>query len=284
MKSKRFMFYRKYQVQSQFFKSLLLFLFSVAAPQAYSHAYMDLAISELWLDNECHLNVKIINEGGSLPDHFYFSAEPAKLHIAKGQQQETSGSFSQLDSQRKLTTDQNSLIIKSTTVFANNAKPVTATIHYGTEFGDFNQRNDSLTRAMNCQIGVGQMAGDAVEYSTPDIAIGHVSINEDSCKLKLELINKTGVALSANSWSAEQGVALMIKDTDTGKRKHFTALATIDPKKQFTRKAQALSWQSDFEITQIQHATVAIWYVTGDNDFANNEQTIDVPPKCINKK
>ena len=290
MKTKLSWLLRQSPAQGQVFGYLLPFLFWLilswplliwpGIPNAYSHAYMDFAVGDVWLDEQCHLNVAINNVGGTLPDHFYFSQRPAWLNVTKGQQQETSAAFSQLDGQRVLTNNRKSLVITSKSTFANNAKPVTVSVEYGTEFGDFNQRNDSVTRAMDCQIGLGQIAGEAIVYGAPDVAIEHASIDAQSCALKLELSNKTGIALNSTAWAPNNGVTVVIKNSATGARKYAIPLRTLDPKKQFTRSTQTLSWISNVAITQMQHASVAVWYVTGDNDFSNNEKTITVPLSC----
>ena len=265
-------------------RAFIFIALAACSSLSYSHAYMDFAIADMWLDSECHLNVKVVNEGGSLPDHFYFAQSPALLNITKGQQQETTASFTQLDTARVLAKDHSALMIKSSAVFANNAKPVTAAIRYGTEFGDFNQRNDSLTRAMDCQLGIGQIAGEAITFNVPDVAISHASIDEKSCSLNLELVNKTGIALKSEAWTKNNGVEIIFKNAETGKRLKATPLIAIDPKKQFTLQNQALQWRSALTAMPMQHMTVAVWYVTGDNDFNNNEQTIDVPKSCMQKK
>ncbi len=250
---------------------------------SYGHAYMDFAITDMWLDSECHLNVKVVNEGGSLPDHFYYAKSPALLNITKGEQQETSASFTQLDTERVLAKDKSALMIKSSMVFANNAKPVTAAIRYGSEFGDFNQRNDSLTRAMDCQLGIGQMAGEAITFNAPDVAISHTSIDETTCELNLQLVNKTGIALKSEAWAKNNGVEVIFKNTETGKRFKATPLLQLDPQQQFTQQNQHLQWRSALTAMPMQHMTVAIWYVTGDLDFSNNEQTLDIPTNCRHK-
>ena len=275
---------RKKQVSIKVLHFLCLLILGGFASHAYAHAYVDFAIEDVWLDKKCHLNVAIRNTGKELPDHFYFSRKPAALKITKGQQEEASASVTKLDKKKLLSSDKDLLVIKSKTVFANNTKPVTVSINYGTEFGDFNQRNDSLTRAMDCKVGEGQIAGEAIEYFAPDVAINHVSIDEESCKLKLELFNKTGIALDQKAWSKDNGVEIIIKNAGTSERQEPIALKAIDPQQEFTRSAPVLKWQSDFEITHMKHISVAVWYVKDDSDFTNNEQTIDVPDRCVNKK
>lgn len=247
--------------------------------KSYGHSYMDFSVSDMWLDKECHLNVAIKNIGGTLPDHFYYTTEPAVLKINKGSDTETTASFTRLDSEQKLASDQQVLIIKSTGVYANNDAPVTVAIQYGSEFGDYNQRNDSLTHAIDCRIGEGQIKGKAIVYDAPDIAIEGASISPESCTLKLALSNKTGVALDAAAW-AEKGVVVMLKNADTGERFHSVPLTTLDPKHQFTRSTQQLQWKGDFAIRQ-SRIGVAIWYVTGDSDFSNNEKIIEAPVSCL---
>ena len=266
------------------FHFLWLFIFCGCTSYAYGHAYMDFSIEDVWLDKECHLNVAVRNVGGSLPDHFYFTKKPAVLKITKGPQEETSASVTTLDKNRLLSSEKDVLVIKSKTVFSNNTKPVNVTINYGPEFGDFNQRNDSLTSTMDCRVGEGQVAGEAIMYHAPDIAINNFSIDETSCEVKLELFNKTGISLDQSAWSKNNGVEIIFKNADTGARQAPVSLAGIDPKQNFTRSTQVLSWRGDVDVTGMRHASVAVWYVTDDGDFSNNEQTIDVPESCTNKK
>ena len=268
---------------SIFFRYFLLMLFLANMPKAYSHAYMDFGIEDVWLDKKCHLNVVIKNVGGSLPTHFYFADQPTIINIKKGEQTERSLSFSKLDSLRLLASDNGELVIKSKTVFANNAVPVTVALKYGEEFGDFNQHNDSATRAMDCRIGKGQIAGDAIVYTAPDVAIDSVSIDAERCTLNLDLSNKTRIGLQDDAWDEKNGVAIVIKNNDTGDIRLSIPLLTLDPKKEFTRATQTLNWRSDIAITQMQHANVAVWYVVGDGDFSNNERVIDVPGKCASQ-
>ncbi|MDZ7924587.1 MAG: hypothetical protein U5M23_11080 [Marinagarivorans sp.] len=263
---------------------LLLLLLSVSMPKAHSHAYMDFGIEDVWLDKKCHLNVAIKNLGGALPTHFYFADQPTIINIKKGEQAEQSLSFSKLDRRRLLASDNGELVIKSKTVFVNNATPVTVELKYGEEFGDFNQHNDSATRAMDCRIGKGQIAGDAIVYTAPDVAIDQISIDAQSCFLNIDLSNKTGIVLQNNAWDEKNGVAIVIKNNDTGDIRLAIPLLSLDPKKEFTLATQTLRWRSDIAITQMQHANVAVWYVVGDGDFSNNERIIDVPEKCASQE
>lgn len=252
------------------------------AEAAYGHYYVDFSVDKLWFDHECHLNVAVSNQGEGVPAHFYYSQAPVSLAISKGTESEPPLSLTVNDRQQALAHHGGKVIVRSARAYVNNPKPVAVTFHFGTEYGDYNQRNDQQTQAIDCQLGKGEIAGEPLVYEQPDIAIADITVDAEHCQVKVTLENKTRIALETSAWG-KQGVQLVQKNQHEGSILSTTLLAELDPEQTLNQTPEGVTFTLPIPNTQDKQVSIHAWYVTNDNDFHNNARSYTPPSHCRSK-
>lgn len=249
------------------------------AHSGHAHFYVDFSLDKVWLDRDCHVNVEVSNQGEGVPVHFYFSEAPVSIAITKGEHSEQPLSLTALDKRQHLVKQGGKVVVRSAEPYINNPKPVVVGFRFGEEYGDYNQRNNRLIQAMDCKPGEGQIAGEPVTYSQPDIAINEIKVNAQKCHIEVLLENKTRVPLDASAWG-EQGIVLAQKNQKEGSILTKTLLRELDAKQTLNDSPMGITLKLAIPKTRDEHISVNAWYVPNDYDFHNNGLTYEPPKHC----
>ncbi|HEY7772216.1 MAG TPA: hypothetical protein VIC26_03485 [Marinagarivorans sp.] len=249
------------------------------ASKSVAHYYLDFSIDNVWLDKQCHLNIEVSNQGEGVPAHFYFSEAPVSVAIEKGDQSEAPLSLTKIDKKQRLVKHGGKVLVKSTQAYPQNPKPVTVSFRYGEEYGDYNQRNNRQIKAIDCELGKGEVAGEPIVYTQPDIAINQINVDAKHCQIHLTLENKTRVPLNADAWG-EQGIRIVQKNLQEGSILTRTLLGTLDPEQALNKTSEPLTLTLPIPKTRDDHISINVWYVQNDYDFHNNAIDYSPPRNC----
>lgn len=249
------------------------------ATHTHAHYYVDFSVDKAWFDDECHLNVQVSNQGDGVPVHFYYSLAPVSLTIHKGDHSEPPLSLTAADSLQSLNQNGGTVLLRSKAVYTQNPAPVTVGFTYAEEYGDYNQRNNSLTKAADCQLGKGEIAGQPVVYDQPDIAISRIQVDAQNCRIQVTLENRTQIPLDSSAWG-EQGILLVQKNQHEGSILTQTPLSQLDAKQSLNQMPEGITLTLPIPKTQDEHVSVNAWYVPNDYDFHNNAGSYSPPKHC----
>lgn len=249
------------------------------ANPTYAHFYVDFSIDKVWLDQSCHLNVAVSNTGEGVPVHFYYSLAPVSITITKGDQTEPPLSLTVADRRQALTNNGGSLVITSKAVYTNNPSPVAVGFAYGEEYGDYNQRNNSLIKPIDCVVGQGEIPSRPIVYHQPDIAVQHIAVDAEHCQVRVTLENTTQFPLDESAWG-DNGIQLVQKNQLEGSILSKTLLRELDPKQALNQMPQGVVLTLAIPKTQDERISVNAWFVTNDYDFHNNAGSYAPPDHC----
>lgn len=255
-------------------------LLSLAYSIAAAHEDLDIGIADVSFDKQCYAHVQLVNKGRDLPESFYLTVNPAFFSIDKGEKREQGRSLRALDKSKQLQKEGGQLTVRSRTRFANIPSPMKIELHFLGEFLDYGAANNTLHKSIDCVPGRGQVAGDKIIPTAPDIAITHARIDPSQCQLEVTFTNLTNVPLTDEAWQDSDGAQLVITALDTHELQPPIALVTLDPEQHFTRTTPVLEWHSALPNRLVSRWRVGLWYVKGDNDFSNNQIDLAVPDGC----
>lgn len=250
---------------------------------AAAHEDIDIGIEGVRLDKQCYAHLQLVNAGRDIPESFYRTVNPAFFEINKGDMHEQGRSLRVLDKKKKLQKSGGRLEIRSRKKFARIPAPIKVNLHFLGEFLDYGAANDLLHESMDCIPGRGQIEGEKIIPTAPDITVTQARIDPADCQLQLSFTNLTGIALPDSSWQDQGGTQVMIMALDTHERLADIPLIELDPQRQFTRSAPTLNWQSPLPDRVSTRWRVGLWYVPGDSDFSNNQIDLTTPEACREK-
>ena len=258
----------------------LLTLTAMTVSTSYAHEEIDIGVSKITFDQKCHAVITIENIGRRLPGSFYWINNSFTLEVSKGSTAETSASILKLDKKRALTATGGRFTWATTTEFVDEHNPLAAKLILDGHYIDSGQRNDVLMRPINCKRGIGEVPGDPIKPEHADMAISNVSVAADSCIATITLSNLTQVPLPADAWHVEQGVELVVFNTENDERYLSEHISRFDPEKKLAAGVTPFSFTSEKAIKSIKRAKFSLWKVPNDPEFSNNHFEIDIPSQC----
>lgn len=267
-------------IKSRFYYRLLCFFgLSVAAAGALAHEDLDIGISSVTLNKKCQAVVEVKNFGRDLPESFYQVVRPAYLVLEKGSRREEFKSLRSLDRKRQLARTGGTLSIVSRRTYADNPKPMDVQLLLEGEFVDYGAANDRHRESMDCIAGQGQVAGEAIPDTQPDIYVETARIDPKSCTLEITFGNLSSIGLTAQSWE-ENGVFLMTMSLPAHERHPDIPLRQLDPQKRFTRGEPWLTYHLPVPQIDVERWRIGLWQVLDERDFPNNQIEIPMPEAC----
>lgn len=259
----------------------LLVIFCVFISQAVlAHEDIDIGIEEVRLNKNCIAEITLVNSGRTLPASFYRAGNSANIKIEKSNYVESLGSLRFLDKAKELSVNGGRLKIFSKKTYANMPQPIKVTLSFFDEFLDYGGDNNTKTEAIDCILGKGQIEGEKILPSQPDLTIEQAVINPQTCHIEAVFKNLTSVSLNKKAWDREHGAVVIQLDLETHVRLRDTLLIEFDPQKSFTKNVQSLPWKSRQPITGVRSLRIALWRVGGDSNFDNNHRDLNVPQSC----
>jgi hypothetical protein len=257
----------------------ILLSLGFAASEAGAHEDLDIGIASVTLNKQCQAVIEVKNFGRDLPESFYQVVRPAYLVLEKGEKREEMKSLRTLDRKRQLARTGGTLTVISRHTYANNPKPVDVQILLEGEWVDYGAANDRRRESMDCVPGQGQIAGDAIPDTQPDIYVETARIDPESCTLEVTFGNLSSVGLVEQSWG-ENGAFLMTMTLPAHERQADIPLLRLDPQKQFTRSQPLLTWRAPVPRVDVERWRVGMWQVLNERDFPNNQIEIPMPEAC----
>lgn len=259
--------------------TLSVVLLAMASVEVGAHEDLDIGIDSITLNKQCQAVIQIKNYGRDLPESFYQVVRPAYVVLEKGERKEESKSLRTLDRKRDLARTGGTLAIISRRAYAHNPKPMDVQVVLEGEFIDYGAANDRRRESMDCVPGRGQVAGEAVPDTQPDIFVQTARIDPESCTLEVVFGNLSSVGLAEPSWD-ENGVFLMTMTLPAHERQADIPLHQLDPQKQFTRTQPLLTYHAAVPRVDVERWRVGLWQVLNERDFPNNQIEIPMPEAC----
>lgn len=261
------------------YRLLVVLSFGFAAGEAGAHEDLDIGVSSVTLNKKCQAVIEVKNFGRDLPESFYHVVRPAYLVLEKGEQREELKSLRALDRKRRLAPTGGTLSIVSRHTYANNSKPMDVQVLSEGEFVDYGAANNRYRESMDCIPGQGQVAGDPIPDTQPDIYVKTARIDPETCTLEITFGNLSSIGLAEQSWG-DDGVFLMTMTLPDHERQADIPLLRLDPQKTFTRSQPLLSYRLPLSKLDVEHWRVGLWRVLDERDFPNNQIEIPMPEAC----
>lgn len=250
------------------------------APSAFTHEDLDIGIESVTLDKQCRALITVKNYGRDLPQSYYHAVRPAYLVLEKGEQREESKSLRTLDKSRALLPSGGTVQITSRRVYARNPKPMDIVIQLEGEFLDYGAANDRLKESLDCIPGQGQIAGEKIPDTQPDIVVRNARIDPQTCELQVRFGNLSNVGLDEGAWDTENGVFLMQLRLPSHEREPDIPLIQLDAEQKFTRHNAHLEYRRTLGQIPAEKWRVGLWRVLNERDFPNNQIEVPVPERC----
>lgn len=250
-----------------------------ASVDAIAHEDLDIGISSIALNKKCQAVIEAKNFGRDLPESFYQAVRPAYLTLEKGGRREEFKSLRTLDRKRQLARSGGTLSVVSRKTYAANPKPIDVQMVLEGEFVDYGAANDRHRQSMDCIPGQGQIAGEAIPDTRPDIYVETARIDPQTCVLEITFGNLSSVGLAAQSWE-ENGVFLMTMALPAHERQPDIPLSKLDPEQHFTRGEPRLRYRLPVPRIDVERWRVGLWQVLDERDFPNNQIEIPMPEAC----
>lgn len=257
----------------------LCWVLVVVAFEADAHEDLDIGIASVALNKKCQAVIEVKNFGRDLPDSFYQVVRPAYLVLEKGGEREELKSLRTLDRKRQLAHTGGTVTVISRQRYASNPKPMDVQILLEGEFIDYGAANDRYRESMDCIPGKGQLAGEPIPDTQPDIFVKAARIDPQSCVLEITFGNLSTVGLAEKSWD-ENGVFLMTMTLPAHERQADIPLLRLDPQKQFTRTQPLLTYRAQLPKIDVERWRIGLWQVLNERDFPNNQIEIPMPEAC----
>jgi len=250
------------------------------ATDLMAHEDLDIGIASVRLNKQCHAEIQVKNFGGDLPESFYMIVRPAYVTVQKGDQQEELKSLRTLDKKHALAKSQGTLTIISKKTYSGNPKPIDVQTQIEGPFIDFGAANSRLRESMDCVPGKGQVAGEPIPETQPDIYVETARIDPAKCELDIRFGNLSSVGLTDHAWDEADGVYLMSMSLPSHERQEDIPLIRLDPQKRFTRDEAWLTYHMPLPKLDVEQWRVGLWRVLDERDFPNNQIDIPVPDAC----
>lgn len=256
--------------------------FGLIAPvlDADAHEDLDIGIASVALNKKCQAVIEVKNFGRDLPESFYQVVRPAYLVLEKGEQREELKSLRTLDRKRQLARTGGTLSVISRRTYAQNPKPIDAQMVLEGEFVDYGAANDRYRESMDCVPGQGQVAGEPIPDTQPDIFVETARIDPASCELEVRFGNLSSVGLTDHAWEEADGAYLMRMSLPAHERQEDVPLIRLDAQKRFTRGEPFLTYHMPLPRLDVEQWRIGLWRVLDERDFPNNQIDIPVPDAC----
>lgn len=246
---------------------------------AHAHEDIDIGIAEARYDEQCRAVVTLRNEGRTLPDFFYTTLGPY-VQVLAGKKHLGLFEIYELDKDRRLLSTGE----ETTFVAGKGGKslpdPLKVVINIRGHWIDYNEKNNTLTKAVGCKPGQGETAGRPEKPKFADLKIASLDIDKKTCLATVVIENVNNVPLSKAAWDSDNGVTLVSINADSREHRPAVPISELDPKKKLAKRGRKIVWKDKNPVTGMEKILFGIWQVPNDPDFQNNNLQVDVPEEC----
>jgi hypothetical protein len=235
----------------------------------------DLVVSDVSLDNSCHLVVTLTNAGpGPMPQSAYDPQRSPSINFYKDGAAFGGWSLNSLDPNKVLMNPGGTVSWTRQTPTLAGSASIRVNIDAAHELAESDETNNNFTKAVTC----GQSeASPAPAQALPDLAITHVAYRRD-CHPFVRLENLGDGPLAA---AAYQAGGVQLQRYVDNRRAGRIPLATIDPGKNLQAPHQAKVW---IDTARLRAKATVRYVITGldeANNTANDVGQARVPRRCL---
>lgn len=262
----------------QFRVILFAFCFLPAFP-AHTHEDIDIGIAEAHYDEQCRAVVTLKNEGRTLPDIFYTTLGPY-IQVRAGKKNLGLLEIYALDKEKRLLATGGETTFVAGSGGSSLPDTLKVVIRIRGHWIDYNEKNNTLTKAVGCKPGEGEIAGTPEKPKFADLRIAAIDIDEKTCLATVVIENVNNVPLDKVAWDRDHGVTLVSINTDTREHRPAVHMSQLDPNKKLAKRTRKIIRQDNNPVKGMKKIQFGIWQVPNDPDFQNNNLQVDVPDVC----
>jgi hypothetical protein len=261
------------------FAIALVVLSLLPAFPARAHEDIDLGIVHAGYDDQCRAVVTLKNTGRELTDFFYTTLGPF-VQVFAGKKRLDLLELYDLDKDEQLKPVGGQLTFTA----GRGGGPLTGALNVAIRIRghwiDYNEKNNTLTKAVGCEPGKGEIAGVSEKPRFTDLKISSIDIDKKTCLATVVIENVNGVSLPDAAWDYDNGVTLVSIDAGTRERRPDVPMSALVPGKKFTHGGKKIVWRDQNPVTGMDKIIFGVWRVPNDPDFENNNREADVPAGC----
>lgn len=261
------------------FRVILFALYFLPVFPAHAHEDIDLGVIEAGYDDQCRAVVTLKNTGRELPDFFYSTLGPY-VQVSAGKKRLDLLELYDLDEHEQLKPVGGHLSFTA----GSGGAPLSGTLNVAIKIRghwiDYNEKNNTLTKAVGCEPGKGEIAGTPEKPRFTDLKIASIDIDKKTCRATVVIENVNGVSLDKVAWDRDNGVALISIDAGTRERRPDVPMSTLDPGKKLANGDKKIVWRDKKPVTGMDRIIFGVWRVPNDPDFENNNREVDMPAEC----
>lgn len=261
------------------FTIVLAALYLLPGLSARAHEDIDLGVTQAGYDDQCRAVVTLKNTGRELPDFFYNTLGPF-VQVFAGNKRLDLLELYDLDENEKLKPAGGQLTFTAGGGGTPLPDALKVAIRIRGHWIDYNEKNNTLTKAVGCVPGKGEIAGMPEKPRFADLKIASVDIDKKTCLATVVIENINGVSLPEAAWDRDNGITLASIDAGTRQRRPDVLMPTLDPGKKLANGDKRIVWKDKNPVTGMDRIIFGVWRVPSDPDFENNNREVDVPAEC----
>lgn len=261
------------------FTIVLAALYLLPALSVYAHEDIDIGIMEAHYDEQCRAVITLKNEGRDLPEFFYTTLGPY-VQVLAGKNRLDLLELYDLDENEQLKPAGGQLTFAAGGGGAPLADALKVVIRIRGHWVDYNEKNNTLTKAVGCEPGKGEIAGTPERPKFADLKIASIDIDKKSCLATVVIENVNDGPLTETAWGGDNGVTLVSINGDTREHRPVVPMAQLDSGKKLANDGKKIVWRDQNPVTGMEKILFGIWQVPNDPDFQNNNLQADVPAEC----
>lgn len=262
----------------QFRVILVAFCFLPVFP-AHAHEDIDLGVEQAGYDAQCRAVVTLKNTGRELPDSFYNTLGPF-VQVFAGNKRLDLLELYDLDEHEQLKPAGGQLTFTAGGGGTPLPDVLKVAIRIRGHWIDYNEKNNTLTKAVGCEPGKGEIAGRPEKPRFTDLKITSIDIDKKTCRATVVIENTNGVSLPEAAWDRDNGITLVSIDAGTRERRPDVPMPTLDPGKKLANGDKKIVWRDKNPVMGMSRIIFGVWRVPNDPDFENNNREVDVPVEC----
>ena len=235
----------------------------------------DLVVSDVALDNDCHLVVTLRNDGpGPMPQSAYDPLRSPSINFYKDGAAFGGWSLNSLDPNQALMNPGGTVSWTRQTPALQGSMSIRVNIDAAHELAESNEGNNDFTKTLAC--------GESTPTPTPaqalpDLAITRVSYTRD-CRPAVRLENLGDAPLADSAYQATGGIRLerYVDNKPAG----FVSLLSIDPGRSLRSLHHPKVWIDDSRLKAGRNVRYQLTDLGEEKNTANNAGEVSVPRRC----
>lgn len=238
----------------------------------------DLAVSRIWLNEECKVQVAVSNPGPTRLSPVYYLENVPDLYLYRNGKRWGGVTLAVLDPQKKLVR-KGGRAIYSSNLKINGTEQIRAVIDSRNVLREKNEKNNAQAAKLTCKAEAAvttplkPVTVQAAAAGKPDLAVQSVRLTKE-CRVMVTLINRGPQPLPNSAWTQKTSPTLMLYRN--GKSWGGANLVVIDPDRRLQSANGRARYVSNLKVAEKMNIKAVIDYhgILDEQDEINNAKEV----------